>query len=203
MAAKQVEKRKLELISRNVPACKNILDLGAGDGAYLPHLAHKAGMVVALEINRDLCSVIKTDGFEVILADARFIPFKSHAFECVWASEIVEHTPSLDIFSEVERVSQGTIVITMPNPLSPHYKRDSTHVLKYSLFSLSRFLKARSKTTDWRYAMRGLGFYWIPAPGFVKKLSAYITYYLPYLSPTIAILGKVVHKSQFGIYGSR
>lgn len=189
MVAKQVETRKLELIGRSVPICGRILDLGAGDGAYSSHLARKAGMVIALEINRDLCGVIKADGFEVVLADARFIPFKNDAFGCVWASEIVEHTLSLDIFDEIERVSRGTIVATMPNPLSPHYKRDSTHVLKYSLFGLSRFLKARSKTTDWRYKMRGLGFYWVPAPKFVKKLSAYVTYYLPWFSPTVAILG--------------
>jgi SAM-dependent methyltransferase len=189
MSFKQVESRKLELINRSVPSCDSILDLGAGDGAYLPFLAHKVGRVVAIEINRDLCGLIKADGFEAVLADARFIPFKDDAFGSVWASEIVEHTPSFNMIEEIERVTRKTIIITMPNPWSPHYKRDETHVLKYSLFSLSSYLKARRKNSNWSYKLRGLGFYWVPLPGFAKKLTAYITYYLPWFSPTVYIVG--------------
>lgn len=189
MSFKQVESRKLELISRSMASCSDILDLGAGDGAYLPYLARKAERLVAIELNRDLCGLMKSDGFEAVLADARFIPFKDAAFDCVWASEIVEHTPSFNMIEEIERVARQTIVITMPNPWSPHYKRDATHVLRYSLFSLSRYLKARSKNSEWRYKLRGLGFYWVPLPGFAKRLTAYLTHYLPWFSPTVYITG--------------
>lgn len=48
MSFKQDESRKLELINRSVPSCDSILDLGAGDGVYLPFLAHKSGRVVVL-----------------------------------------------------------------------------------------------------------------------------------------------------------
>jgi len=186
---KETETRKLELISRSIPQSGRILDLGAGDGAYLPHLARKAKRLIAIEINRDLCDLIKLDGFEAVLADARHIPFKDGSFDCVWASEIVEHTPSFNMIEEIERVAKHTIVITMPNSWSPHYKRDATHVLKYSLFSLLRYLKARMKNTRWKYKVRGLGFYWVPLPGFAKRLTAYLTYYLPWFSPTVYIVG--------------
>jgi SAM-dependent methyltransferase len=189
MTSKQVESRKLELICRSMSSCGRILDLGAGDGAYLPHLARKAERVVAIEISRELCNLIKADGFEAVLADARFIPFTDDAFDCVWASEIVEHTPSFNMVEEIERVTRQTIVITMPNPWSPHYKRDETHVLKYSLFSFSNYLRGRSKNSRWSYMLRGLGFYWVPLPGFIKKLTAYLTYYLPWFSPTVYVLG--------------
>lgn len=190
MTTNQVESRKLHLADRNVPVCENLLDLGAGYGIYLPHLTRKAKRVVAVEANEGLCSAIKELGYEAILADARSLPFRDGAFECVWASEIIEHLPSLDFLAEIERVNRKTIVITMPNPWSPHYKRDPTHILKYSLLSLSKFLRARSKGSDWRYKMRGLGFYWIPGPGFVKRLTMYATYYLPWFSPTIAVVGR-------------
>ena len=189
MTSKQVESRKLELISRSIPPCGRILDLGAGDGAYLPYLARKAERLVAIEIDRELCDLIRADGFEVTLADARFIPFKDNAIDCIWASEIVEHTTSFNMIEEMERVARKIIVITMPNPWSPHYKRDATHVLKYSLFSLSRYLKVRGKDSEWSYKLRGLGFYWVPLPGFAKKLTAYLTYYLPWFSPTVYIVG--------------
>jgi len=38
--------------------------------------------------------------------------------------------------------------------------------------------------------MRGLGFYWIPGPSFFKTLTKYATYYLPWLSPTISLVGR-------------
>ena len=190
MPFRQVESRKLELISKYISSCGWLLDLGAGNGAYLPYLARNAERVIAIEISRDLCNLIKSDGYEAVLADARFIPFKNDAFDCVWASEIIEHTPSFDVIVEIERVARRTILATMPNPWSPHYKRDPTHVLKYSLFSLTGFLKSRSKDGKWFYRVRGLGFYWVPVPHIIKKLTSYLTYYLPILSPTIYIEGR-------------
>jgi len=189
MEMKSEEPRKLDLIRRFVPSCENVLDLAAGDGVYLPHLARKGKRVVALEINRDLCDVIKRRGFQPVMAHAWFLPFREDAFDCVWASEIIEHLPTLDTFGEMERVAKGNIVVTMPNPWSPHYERDPTHVLKYTLFSLAGFLRRRAGYSQWRYRMRGLGFYWIPGPGFFKRLTKYATYYLPWLSPTISITG--------------
>lgn len=198
MEIKPVEPRKLDLISRKISPCDNLLDLGAGDGGYLPYLALKAKRVVAVDISRELCSTIKQQGFEAVMADAMAIPFKDDAFECVWGSEIVEHMPSLDIFSEIERVCRRTIVITMPNPVSPHFKRDPTHILRYSVASLARHLKQREDDRGWRYGLRGLGFYWIPGPGLFKSLTRYITYYLPWLSPTISVIGHGYQKSSGG-----
>jgi len=190
MEMKSEEPRKLDLIRRFVPSCENVLDLAAGDGVYLPHLARKGKRVVALEINRDLCDVIKGRGFQPVMAHAWFLPFREDAFDCVWASEIIEHLPTLDTFDEIERIAKGNIVITMPNPWSPHYKRDPTHVLKYSLLILAGFLRRRAGYSQWRYRMRGLGFYWIPGPGFFKTLTKHATYYLPWLSPTISLVGR-------------
>jgi ubiquinone/menaquinone biosynthesis C-methylase UbiE len=135
MAEFKVESRKLDLIKRHLPECGVVLDLGAGDGVYIPLLMKKAERVVGLEINKSLCRSIISRGYEVVQANARFIPFKDNTFDCVWASEIVEHTPSFDIFCEIERVSRSKVVVTMPNPWSPYCKRDSIHMLKYSLFS--------------------------------------------------------------------
>ena len=190
MIGKEAESRKLELVNRFIPLCDDILDLAAGDGVYLPHLAGRGKRVVAVEISRDLCDVIRSRGYQPIMAHAWFLPFRDDAFDCVWASEIIEHLPTLDTFSEIERVARGDIVITMPNPWSPHYKRDPTHVLRYSLFSLARFLRHRVRDSQWRYRIRGLGFYWIPGPGFFKTLTRYATYYLPWLSPTISVIGR-------------
>jgi ubiquinone/menaquinone biosynthesis C-methylase UbiE len=190
MGIKPVEPRKLDLIRRNIPPCDNLLDLGAGDGGYLPYLSRTAKRVVAVDIGRELCETIKQQGFEAVMADAMAIPFKDGAFECVWGSEIVEHMPSFDIFGEIERVCRRTILVTMPNPVSPHFKRDPTHILRYSVAGLARHLNQRKGKTGWRYITRGLGFYWIPGPGFFKTFTRYATYYLPWLSPTISIIGR-------------
>lgn len=201
MEIKPVEPRKLDLIRRNVAPCDNLLDLGAGDGGYSPYLARKAKRVVAVDIGRELCETIKQQGFEAVMADAMAIPFKDGTFDCVWGSEIVEHMPSCDIFSEIERVCRRTILVTMPNPVSPHFKRDPTHILKYSVAGLAGHLKQREGETGWRYKIRGLGFYWIPGPNFFKTLTRYATYYLPWLSPTISIIGRSTGGIQGGTGG--
>ena len=195
---KEAESRKLELVNRFIPLCDDILDLAAGDGVYLPHLAGRGKRVVAVEISRDLCDVIRGRGYEPIMAHAWFLPFRDNTFDCVWASEIIEHLPTFDTFGEIERVARGNIVITMPNPWSPHYKRDPTHVLRYSLFSLARFLRHRRRDSQWLYRVRGLGFYWIPGPGLFKTITRYVTYYLPWLSPTVSVIGRRISGIQGG-----
>jgi len=188
-APDSIEWRKLYLIARCIPTCSHLLDLGSGYGQYVPQLQRKSKRVVAADLDKNRCEIMRDKGFAAIVADAQRLPFADASFDCVWASEIVEHIPCLAIFDELERVSRRLIIATMPNPLSPHYRRDSTHVLKYSVPSLRQFLGARGETTGWRYRVVGLGIDEIAAPVFVKRFTTYLLWYLPWISPTIAVIG--------------
>jgi len=136
----------------NFEPCYRILDLGCGDGTYTPYLQRKAIEVVGLDCNFEKLKKVKQPA-QVIQADALHLPFKDKSFDIIWASEVVEHTPSLEIFSEMERVAKEIIAATVPNPSGPYYKRDPTHILEYSISELRDFLKRR----DWTYTINGLG----------------------------------------------
>ena len=63
--------------------------------------------------------MIKKHGFEVVRGDAMFYPLGTALFDVVWASEIVEHLPSLNLFDELERVGGKWILafLTLTIPI--------------------------------------------------------------------------------------
>ncbi|MBS7252126.1 MAG: class I SAM-dependent methyltransferase [Candidatus Freyarchaeota archaeon] len=184
---KEAEPRKLYLIQKKLPHCYIIFDIGTGSGIYIPYLSQKAKHVVALDIGKKIEVIRK--GYEFVLADAKNLPFRNGVCDVLWASEIVEHIESFEALNELERVTNKIILITMPNPLSPHFKMDTTHILKYSVTDLEKYFKNRSKTTSNSYIIRGLGFDEIPIPKILKMLTTFTTWFTPIISPTILVMG--------------
>ncbi|MEM2145330.1 MAG: hypothetical protein QW279_08210, partial [Candidatus Jordarchaeaceae archaeon] len=74
-------------------------------------------------------------------------------------------------------------------PLSPHFKEDATHLLKYSVMSLMKYFKNRTKKTSREYAIRGLGFDELPMPKIIKLFTTFATWLIPTISPTIVVIG--------------
>ncbi len=182
---RKVEDRKTFLISKYAPKCNKILDLGCGSGVYFPALREKGNIIVGIDINSTLCRISSERGYIVVNADAERLPFKNKSFDCIWASEIIEHFFTLDIIDEIERIAISRILITMPNPISPHYKVP-THVLNYSVSSLKNTLN--NKDREWNYDIRGLG-YKKYLPQVLQKLSLNVTWCIPWIAPTIAVIG--------------
>ncbi|MFQ5821146.1 MAG: glycosyltransferase [Candidatus Heimdallarchaeota archaeon] len=196
-----VEDRKKVLLDRFLTSgCHSVLDLGCGAGIYLPLLAKRGKYVVGLDLSRELCKLPKKLGFNVVRGDGMYLPFKNDAFDVIWASEIIEHLPALAVFDELERVAKKWIIATMPNPYGPNYRADSSHRLYYTMSSLKAYLKTRS---DWNYKAVGLGIEWpaaprgIKLPKFVKLLTFYLTFHMPWLAPTFCVIGhKIVRQIQ-------
>jgi len=177
------ERRRI--ISR-FDSCHRILDLGCGDGTYTPYLQRRADEVIGLDCKIEkLANVEKST--QVIRADASHLPFKDESFDIVWASEVIEHTPSLEIFSELERVAKDIIAVTVPNPSGPYYRRDPTHILEYDIPKLKQFLRRR----DWIYTINGLGLclpYKI-VPDIVRKIFLKATWRHPRYAFNILVTG--------------
>ena len=142
---------RINLITK-LSDCNRILDLGCGDGAYITHLKEKASEVIGLDLEPTKLENTKKY-VQVIRADASNLPFIDNSFEIVWASEIIEHTPSLDTFEEIERIAKSKIIATVPNPKGPYIGKDPSHILQYDLSTLREFLRER----DWKYNINGLG----------------------------------------------
>ncbi len=174
-------------IIRSLRFAKSILDLGCGEGIYIPYLRERAELVVGVDKIRELCLKAHSLGSDVIQADASSLPFTRDAFNMTWACEIIEHTPSLSVFDEIERVTENEIIATMPNPHGPYYWMDSEHILKYNFRALKRFLSLRK---NWRYEIQGLGLT-VPMNSIssILNLIARLTRRIPYVALTILIRG--------------
>lgn len=190
---RDIEYRKQFLIDKSIPRCSKILDIGCGNGEYLSILKYKARVVIGIDIDHKLCRIADKKGSQAIIADIRRLPFKDKTFDCVWASEIIEHTPKLDI-NEIERVVKDKILITMPNPLFPYYNTDPTHILVYSISTLRKYFRNRNRAL---YRIRGMG-YCIPRifqmPHIFQILFLGITWFFPWVAPTIVIIGKIKNR---------
>lgn len=151
------EKRRLIAA---LPPVDLALDAGAANGEYVPHLLQRARRVVAVDLDAARVAQLRarfreTENVFVVQASVDALPFRDRAFGLVWASEIVEHLPSIEAsLGEFERVSDEHVVATMPAPRSPYRYLDPTHRLRYSLASLRRDLAGRRA---WAYQLEGLG----------------------------------------------
>jgi len=177
-AHRYAQRRKISLINHFVPKCRTLIDLGCGNGCYMNSLSKKADTVVGIDISISMCKMVRDKGYSVIRADANWLPLKDESIDVIYSSELIEHLPSLGVFDEMERVSQ-IIVATMPNPWN-YFSKDPTHILNYSVQSLKRYLKNRER---WNYAVCGL-------PPHILPLPIFLFFSLPWLSPSIAIIGR-------------
>lgn len=151
------EKRRL---IAGLPETEIALDAGAANGEYVTYLLLRAKRVVAVDLDPDRIAQLRerfrhVANVSVVQASVDALPFRDRSFGVVWASEIVEHLPSVEAsLDEFERVSAGHLVATLPSPLGPYRYLDPTHRLRYSIGGLRRTLAGRSA---FAYRLEGLG----------------------------------------------
>ena len=94
------------------------LDLGCGSGDLILSLALRAKFVIGLDISKISLRIAKSFyknlmNVDFVLGDAEFLPFRSEAFDKIFAFEVLEHLPHpINTIKEVWRLlrGQGTLV---------------------------------------------------------------------------------------------
>ncbi|NOX63399.1 MAG: class I SAM-dependent methyltransferase [Chloroflexi bacterium] len=93
-----------------------VLDVGAGAGNMMHHLAHY-GDVIGLEYNPKPIPVAHERGFDVRQGDAAAMPFDDAMFDIVALLDTVEHIPDEKaVLNECFRVTKpgGWMIVTVP-----------------------------------------------------------------------------------------
>ena len=195
-----IEERKKKMLDLFLgPGNNNIIDLGCGCANYSPILAKKVKFVLCIDLSADLCKITNEIGFDVIRADGMHLPLRDKMFDAIWASEVIEHLPSLASFGEFERVAKKYVIATVPNPSGPNFKVDPTHILNFTISNLKKYLKNRKQ---WKYRVIGIGVEWPAAPyrlkipKFLVLASFYFTLDLPWVAPTVGIVGKTINPTR-------
>jgi SAM-dependent methyltransferase len=97
----------------------SVLDLGCGAGWLASRLHEKTTATI---VGLDILTEVHPAGWHYVAADLTGrLPFRTGAFRCVVAGEIIEHVPDPDrVLQEIHRVlvPGGTLVISTPNIVS-------------------------------------------------------------------------------------
>jgi len=109
------------VISKVSKSVRNILDVGCGSGWIAKHFATKGVQVNSLDISvlnpAQALKLYPSDNHSGVVADSFRLPFADDSFDCVIASEIIEHVVSpTDFVKELFRVvkKNGELIITTP-----------------------------------------------------------------------------------------
>jgi ubiquinone/menaquinone biosynthesis C-methylase UbiE/uncharacterized protein YbaR (Trm112 family) len=155
------------IVSRIPPNARLIADIGCGNGWLARSLLRMDRIVCSLDISfknvRKVIEINHSENHFGIVADAYFLPFKDSSFDCVVASEIIEHLAEPVAFlKELVRVvkSNGKVIITTPYKekirytLCIHCNKPTpmnAHLHSFDEGNLSDILKQVEGIRSWRF----------------------------------------------------
>lgn len=124
----EVMKRLMETLSAELVGCTEILDVGVGTGRLAEPLQHVGFEVVGIDISRKMAGKAREKGVkQLLLADARFLPFKSEAFDaaiCVHVLHLISEWRK--VLQEICRISRSALFslsTSLRNPVREAYGR--------------------------------------------------------------------------------
>jgi SAM-dependent methyltransferase len=142
---------QLKEIVSMIPTGQDILDVGAGDGVLAGLLLKDAKTLTAMDISMKRikrCAETCGNG-HFIVGDAEELPFRKGIFDCIVASEIIEHLiePERFLISSHHVLKRGGILI-ISTPSALFYENNLKEILKdqhlhtFSPGRLKRLLKS-------------------------------------------------------------
>jgi len=123
--------REIEIVSRYLPECGRLLEIGAGSGWQSRELSLRGYDVSSIDIPESNFSGQRE--WPVIDYDGRNIPFSSKSFDIVFSSNVLEHIPHVREFqSEIRRVlkDDGIAVHLVPSA-GWRFWTNLTHPIRY------------------------------------------------------------------------
>ena len=186
---REVDSRMVEVIGEHLGGEASVLDVACGSGLYGPHLKAEVPVVYGIDHDAVLCENATTTGaYDRVVCDR--VERSAQHFsdvDAVFCSEFLEHLPTEQVRSTVDALEELTrhrLVITVPNPLSPHFKHDPTHIGRYNVYSMLRTLNASSR---FAYRLLPLGFSDLYRDKIWARALDPISSRVALLSPTVAI----------------
>jgi ubiquinone/menaquinone biosynthesis C-methylase UbiE len=120
-AEEQDAKYKAAINTLNAQAAFNfVLDVGCGSGLFFSKISDKAGIIIGVDITRNLLVKAKNQAKKygnahVIQADADHLPFKTGVFDAIFCFTVLQNMPKpKETLQEFKRNAQpeGKIVVT-------------------------------------------------------------------------------------------
>lgn len=109
-------------IERKIQKDASILDVGCGGGLVLGLLSKVSWNhhLVGMDISRKRVKIAKKRRFEVIIADARHLPFRTSSFDYVFLKDLLHHTQEpITCLKNIKQVCKKNMVIVEVNKNNP------------------------------------------------------------------------------------
>ncbi len=167
-----------------------ILDVGCGWGwfGFRIRIAREVrGFLIGIDAFAPYTKKLKKLKIydELVVADSRFLPFRSNIVNIIFATEVIEHLPKEEGFillNECERISQGRIIVTTPRGFMPQEP-----------FEANIFSPHRSGWIETDFTKRGYEVMLVGRPKlFLRPMPPVITYYTTSL---VELLPRIIKKS--------
>jgi SAM-dependent methyltransferase len=188
---REVDSRMVEVIAEHLHGRSSVLDVACGSGLYGAHLKAEVRVVYGIDHDPVLCEAATATGsYDRVVCDrVDRAPDHFEGVDAVFCSEFLEHLPNHEVRPTVdalEALTRERVVVTVPNPLSPHFKHDPTHIGRYNVYSMLRTLNA-SATFGYRLLALGFSDLW-RAKVWARALDP-VSSRVPLLSPTVLYIG--------------
>jgi len=111
-----------------------ILDVGCGYGKYgwLARIYLRASSVkpyiIGIDIGHESLNMIKGIYDDVILADARFPPFRNGCFHSSILAEVIEHLPRQEGYRVIEKLYQASQRVIVSTPARRVFRYSKGHI---------------------------------------------------------------------------
>ena len=121
------QKLRLRFLLDNIPEDSYVLEVGCNSGGLSRLImAERKCYVKGIDISPEMANRAIGKGFNVVCGEAEKLPYPEEEFDCVIATEVLEHIyKPQDVLSEIHRVlgPNGLLVGTVPHPDSYNAKR--------------------------------------------------------------------------------
>jgi SAM-dependent methyltransferase len=156
---RQPDARMIELIERSLRGYSSVLDVACGSGLYGMHLREAVPAVYGIDQDPVLCATATATGsYDRIVCDGVLNAAAHFAdVDAIFCSEFLEHVANGTlpfVVAVLEALTRRRLVFTVPNPLSPHFTDDPSHVARYTIYSLRRTL---NRSHRFSYSLGPLG----------------------------------------------
>jgi ubiquinone/menaquinone biosynthesis C-methylase UbiE len=138
-------------------SCNSVLDLGSGtSNRYIKQLK-KAKYTVGLDLYAPYLrkSNKSSEHDDLIRADVRKLCFREGSYDCVIASELIEHlskAEGYELLRSIERISKDIVIVTTPNGFAPQDHDENALQHHKSGWTLREFERLGYRV----YGLRGL-----------------------------------------------
>lgn len=167
--AKEEERLYQYIFSKIPPQAKLIADVGCGRGWLAKTLLDFDRIVVSIDVSyKNVSTVLQkypSEHHYGVVADGYYLPFKDETFDCIVASEVIEHLEKPSLFvAELFRVlkNRGKLILSTPykekikyslcihcNKPTPH----NAHIHSFDESKLNGMLKKTlpKEKSEWKF----------------------------------------------------